>query len=69
VACPYIPPSRIAEFAEIGLVCFSLSGNLLGAVYDGIGDQAYRGGGGSVSKVAENCERLAKDGSRNLRAG
>jgi len=32
VACPYIPPPRIAEFAEIGLVCFSLSGNLLGAV-------------------------------------
>lgn len=28
-------------------------------------DQAHRGEGGSVSKVAENCERLAKDGSRN----
>ena len=32
VACPYIPPSRIAEFAEIGITCFSLPGNLLDAV-------------------------------------
>jgi hypothetical protein len=32
VACPYIPPSRIAEFAEIGIKCFSLPGNLLDTV-------------------------------------
>ena len=32
VACPYIPPSRIAEFAEIGITCFSLPGNLLDTV-------------------------------------
>lgn len=24
VACPYIPPSRIGEFAEMGITCFSL---------------------------------------------
>jgi len=32
VACFYIPPSRIAEFAEIGITCFSLPGNLLDTV-------------------------------------
>jgi len=32
VACPYIPPSRIAECAEIGITCFSLPGNLLDTV-------------------------------------
>ncbi len=29
VACFYIPPSRIAEFAEIGITCFSLPAILL----------------------------------------
>ena len=29
VACPYIPPSRVDEFAEIGIRCFSLPANLL----------------------------------------
>jgi hypothetical protein len=28
----YIPPSRFAEFAEIGITCFSLPGNLLETV-------------------------------------
>jgi RecB family endonuclease NucS len=32
VAWFYIPPSRIAEFAEIGITCFSLPGNLLDTV-------------------------------------
>lgn len=29
VACPYIPPSRVAEFAEMGITCFSLPAALL----------------------------------------
>ncbi len=32
VACPYIPPSRIAEFAEVGITCFPLPGSLLDTV-------------------------------------
>jgi hypothetical protein len=32
VACPYIPPSRIAEFAEIGITCFPLPRYLLDTV-------------------------------------
>lgn len=29
VACPYIPPSRVGEFAEMGITCFSLPTALL----------------------------------------
>jgi len=29
VVCPYIPPSRVGEFAEMGIACFSVSPALL----------------------------------------
>lgn len=32
VACPFIPPSRVAEFAEIGISSFSFPENLLDTV-------------------------------------